>query len=255
MPALLDQDSGHIRRNAETDVDRIAVAQFLCDPSRDDFGDIELRRLEGRQRTKDLARNGRFVRRVSRLQLIRRDDDVVDEYARHDDVMGTQRTRRSKPFDLCNHDPAVVAHGEGLIERPENAAFMLIGKISPFVGRRGANDRDLRSDGREEQPFVAGEIDAFDDRLGRRLRVHRAAFVDGVNEGVHSDLGQHARPLRRGLAMDIKQNARGNVVGRDRVFGDHLPNRGRLGRRRARTDRSRPTPGRGTRPWPDGPRP
>ena len=165
VPTLLDQDPGHVRGNAEADVDRIAIAKFLGYPPCDDLGDIELRRLERRQRPKDFARNSGFVRRVRRLQLIRRDHDVVDEYAGHDDVMGAQRTGGGKPLDLRDHDPAVVAHRQSLIERPENAPFMLIGKISSFVSRCCANDRYLRSDGREEQPVVAGEGDALHDRL------------------------------------------------------------------------------------------
>ena len=234
MPALLDQDPGHVRGNAKADVDRIAIAQFLGYPPRDDLGDIELRRLERRQRPKDLARNGRFVSRMRRLQLIGRDHDIVDEYAGHDDVMGAQRTGGGKPFDLRHHNPAVVAHRKRLIERPENAPFMLVGKISSFVSRRCANDRYLRSDGREEQPVIAGEGDALHDRLRRRSCVHGAAFVDRIDERIHSHFGQHAWPLRRRLAMDVKQDSGRHVVSRDRVAGDHLPDCRRLGRRRAR---------------------
>ena len=90
---------------------------------------------------------------------------------------------------------------------------MLVGKISAFVGGGGANDRDLRNDGREEQPVVAGEVDALDDRRRGRFCVHGAAFVDGIDERIHADFGQHARPFRRRLAMNVKQNAGRHVVG------------------------------------------
>ena len=46
MPAFLDEDARHVGRDAEADVDRIAVAQLLRDAPGDDLGDIELRRLE-----------------------------------------------------------------------------------------------------------------------------------------------------------------------------------------------------------------
>ena len=210
------------------------VAQLLRDAPRDDLGDVELRRLERRQRSKDLARYRRLVSRMRGLQLLGRDHDVVDEDAGNDDVMGLKRARRGQPLDLRDDDAAVVAHGERLVERPENAALVLVGKVSPLVGRRCADDRDLRRDRREEQPFLAGEIDALDDRIGRRLCIHRAAFVDWIDERVHTDFGQHARPLGRGLAMDVEQDAGRHVVGRDRVAGDHLPDLRRLGRRRAR---------------------
>ena len=104
-------------------------------------------------------------------------------------------------------------------------------RFPSFVSGGCANDRDLRNDGREEQPFVASEIDALDDRLRRRFCVHGAAFVDGIDERIHSHFCQNARPFRRRLAMNIKQDTRRHVVGRDRVAGDHLPDCRRLGGR------------------------
>ena len=148
--------------------------------------------------------------------------------------MWAQRTGGGKPFDLRDHDPAVVAHRKRLIERPEYAPLMLVGKISSFVGRRCANDRYLRSDGREEQPVVAGEGDALYDRLRRRFCIHGAAFMDRIDERIHSHFGQNAWTLGRRLAMNVEQDSRRHVVGRDRVAGDHLPDCRRFGGRRAR---------------------
>ena len=85
----------------------------------------------------------------------------------------------------------------------------------------------------KEEPVVAGEADARDDRLGARLGVHRAALVGGIDERVHADLRQHARPLRRRLAMHVEQDAGRDVVGGDRVVADHLPDERRLGGGRA----------------------
>ena len=87
---------------------------------------------------------------------------------------------------------------------------------------------------RKEEPIIPGEVDALDDRIGRRLGVHRAALVDRIDERVHADLRQHARTLGCRLAMDVEHDARRHVVGRDRVARDHLPDLGRLGRGRAR---------------------
>ena len=159
VPAFLDQDARHVGGYAETDVDGVAVAQFLRDPARDHFGDAERRGLERRERTEDLARDRRIVGRVGGLLLLGRDDDDVDQNSRHDDVVRAQRSGRGEALDLRDHQAAVVANGERLIERAENAAFVLVGKIAALVGGGGADDRDIGRDGRKEQPVLAGELD------------------------------------------------------------------------------------------------
>ena len=95
---------------------------------------------------------------MRRLHLVRGDDDEVDQHARHDDVMRSQSARRGKAFDLGDHDAAVVARRKRLFERPENAAFVLVGEVAALVGGGRANDGDLRRNRREEEPIVAGEI-------------------------------------------------------------------------------------------------
>ena len=92
MPALLDQDARDIGGYAEADVDRVAIAQLLRHAPRDHLGDIEFWRLERGQRPEDFARDGWLVRRVRRLQLIRRDHDKIDKYAGHDDIVRPQRS-------------------------------------------------------------------------------------------------------------------------------------------------------------------
>src|SRR5271167_4418051 len=58
--------------------------------------------------------------------------------------------------------------------------------------------------------------------------------MDRINERIHSHFGQYAWTLCRGLAMNVKQDSGRHVVGWDSVVSDHLPDCGRLGRRRAR---------------------
>ena len=106
---------------------------------------------------------------------------------------------------------------------------MFVGEVSALVGGGRADDGDLRRNGRKEQPVLAGKRDPADNRLGRRLCVHCAAFARGIDERVHPDLGQHARPLGRRLAVHVEENARRDVIGRDRVAADHFPDRRRLG--------------------------
>ena len=142
--------------------------------------------------------------------------------------MRPQGTSGGEAFDLCDHQSAVVAHAERLIKWAENSPLMLIGEVAALVGRGGADDGDVGNDGRKEQPVVAGKIHAAHDRGGTRLCIHRASLMVGVDKRIHADFGQYARPLRRRLAMDVEQNARGYVVARDRVVADHFPDRRRL---------------------------
>ena len=64
---------------------------------------------------------------------------------------GVSVSRRREPLDLRDDNAAVVAHGERLVERAENAALVLVGKVSALVGGRRADDRDLRNDASERR--------------------------------------------------------------------------------------------------------
>ena len=233
VAAFLDEDARHVGRNAKADVDRVALAQLLGDAAGDDLGNVELRQFERRQRPEDFAGNRRIVDGLRRLQLIGRDHDRVDEDARHQHLLRLQRARLGEPFDLGDHHAAVVAHAQRLIERAEIAALVLVGEIAALVRGGRANDRDVGNDRRKEQPFVVGEGDAAHNRGGGRLGVHRAALAAGIDEGVEADLGQHARPPGRRVAMHVEQDAGGDVVGGNLVVGDHRPDFGRLAFRRA----------------------
>ena len=153
--------------------------------------------------------------------------------------MRLKRSRRREPFDLRDHNSAVVAHGERLVERAENATFMFVGKVSALVGGRCADDGDFWRDARKEEPLIPGKANALDDRIGCRPRVHRATVVDRIDERVHAHLRQHARALGCRLAMHVEQYARRDVIGRDGVACDHLPDLGRFGRGGARRIGSR----------------
>ena len=85
--AFLDQDARDIGRDAEADIDGVAVAQFLRDAAGDHLGDVEGRGLEARQRAAHLAGDGGVVDGLRRLHLVGRDHDGIDEDARHEDVL------------------------------------------------------------------------------------------------------------------------------------------------------------------------
>lgn len=107
---------------------------------------------------------------------------------------------------------------------------MFVREVAALVGGGRADDGDLRRYCRKKQPVLARKGYAADDRLRRRLCIHRAALARGIGESVHPDLGQHAGPLGRRLAMHVEEDARRYVIGWDRVAADHFPYRGALQR-------------------------
>ena len=228
MVTFFNHDARHIGGNTEADIDSIAIPQFLRDATRYRLAYAKRRYLEGRQWTEDFAGYRWIIERVGRLLLVGRNDDHIDENARNDDVMRPQGAGRGEALDLCNHQPAIVAHAQRLIERAENTPLMFIGEVAALVGGGGSDDGDVGDDCRKKQPVIAGKVHAADDRVHARLCVHRAPFNVGVDERIHADFRQHARPLRRRFAMHVKKNPGGYIVARDRVIADHLPDRGRL---------------------------
>ena len=143
--------------------------------------------------------------------------------------MRLQRAVFDDALDLGDDDAAIVVRSQRLLQPAEIGAFMLIGQVAALVGRGGADDRDMRRDGRKIEPLLAVELlDAHDRIAGGR--VHRAALMARVGEGVEADLGQHARPLGGRLAMHVEQDAGRDIVGGDRIVADHLPDLRRLGR-------------------------
>ena len=130
----------------------------MRDAPRDHLLDVELRHAEGRQRPEDLARDRRIVGRLRRLQLVRRDDDVIDQHAGHAHVMRLQRAVLDDALDLRDDDAAIVARRQRLLEPAEIGALVLVGEVAALVRRGGADDRDLRRDGSEIEPVLAVEL-------------------------------------------------------------------------------------------------
>ena len=116
--------------------------------ARDHLLDVQLRHAEGRQRPEDLARYRRVVGRQRRLQLVGRDDDVVDQHAGHTHVMRLQRAVLDDALHLRDDDAAIVARRQRLFEPAEIGAFVLVGEVAALVGGGGADDRDVGHDRR-----------------------------------------------------------------------------------------------------------
>ena len=79
------------------------------------------------------------------------------------------------------------------------------------------------------QPCFTIKFDSFDKGRFPRALIHRRAVLQRINKSLHTDFGEHARPLRRTFAQHVKNNARRNVP-RSNIFGENaLPYERRLG--------------------------
>ena len=137
--------------------------------------------------------------------------------------MGFQGTIPDDAFHLGDDDAAIVVGGHGEIERADIGAFVLEGEIAALVRRGGADDGDIGNDGGEIEPLFALEIYFLHDWRGGGLCIHGAAFVDGIDESIETDFGEHAGALGGGFAVDVKHDAGGHIVGGDFVCTQHLP--------------------------------
>ena len=233
VPAFLEQDARDVGGDAEPQVDRHAGGKLHGHAPRNDLLDRMLQRLEAVERAENLAGDGGVVDGLRGLELLRCHHHAVHEDAGDAHVLGPERSRPGKALDLRDHGAPVVAGGKRLVERSQVGALVLEGEVAPLVGGGGADDRDVRRDGRKEQPVLAREPLVPHDGLGGRGRRHGAAFLLRVDEGVQPDLGQHPGPLRCRLAVHVEEDAGRDVVGGDGVLLDHPADRGRLCRRGA----------------------
>jgi hypothetical protein len=108
---LLEQDPRHERRDAEAEVDGVAIHQLHRRAPGDDLVRPPLDRIKRVQRRLDLAAYGGVVRRLGRLHLLRVDDDVVDQIARHPHLLSGDRASSCHSLDLRDNDAAIVPGG------------------------------------------------------------------------------------------------------------------------------------------------
>ena len=174
----------------------------------------------------NLPRYCRVMRGCRGLFLVRVQHDQIHQMPRHAHIMRAQGSRRRHPLDLRNHQTAMVAHGNGLIEAAQIRAFVFISQIAAFVRRGGAQDADIRHDIGEMQPCLTTKFRALHNRRRSAARVHRTAFADRVNKGIKPNLGHHARLSRRHIAVHIKHDAGRHIIGGNTVFHDHPPDIG-----------------------------
>ncbi len=122
------------------------------------------------------------------LHLIRLEHDVVDQEAGDLDHLRMDRAALDDALHLADHGAAGIVHGLRDREILARRALMLHADIAVLVGRRAADDRDVRRGGDAvEQPVLAVQLEQVDQRRGG-APVHAAAVLARVHIGVEADM-------------------------------------------------------------------
>jgi len=149
------------------------------------------------------------------------------------DIQGFQRARGGKTPDLGDDNAAIIMRRHGQVESPQIGALLLVSQVAAFVGGGRPDNGDLGHDGLEIEPVLAVKIHVANNRRRRRV-IHGAALAVRINEGIQPHLGQNAGAFGRSFPVHVKEDARGHIVGGDRVVGDHLTDQWRGGGGRTR---------------------
>ena len=224
MQALFEQNARHIGGHAESDINRGVGFKFHRHAPRNHLGYAEFHRGEISVLPPYFPRNRRVIKRFCGLHLFRRHHDVVDQNAGDMHLERRRASRLHRAFHLRNHHAAVVAHRKRLFQRAQIRAFVFITQVAALIGAGCANNPRMGNDGRKVKPFLVVEFDPADDGFCRGRGIHRAAFVRRVDKRVQTHLGEHPGALCGRFAVDVKKNARWDVVGGHAVVLEHLPN-------------------------------
>ena len=145
VPALLEQDARHVGRDAEAEIDRASRRCSSCATRRaitlsmphsgvcgsSTPAGTPRRRSPGRRRSASSASGRARPRscRPARRARARRCGFSVPAFG--------------DALHLRDHDAAIVADRQRLVERAEIGALVLVGEVAALVGRGGADDRDV----------------------------------------------------------------------------------------------------------------
>ena len=232
---LLQQHPRHQRRDAEPQVDRLPRPQLHRRAAGDDLVGPPLHRRELTQRPPHLAADGRVVRRLRRLPLVRREDDMVDKRGRDPYLLRRDRTAGGQSLDLGEDNAAVGPRRQRLVDPAEVRPFVLGRDVAPArpPSSPGRSPRRSGSPGSRATPRPSNSTTRTSS--SRRRRVHLAALAAGIDEGVQPDLGQHAGATSGGVGVHVEEHAARQVVRLDLVIADHPPDFRRGQRRTARS--------------------
>ena len=144
------------------------------------------------------------------------DDDAVDEDARDFHLARVQRAGFGDALDLGDDDAAAVArgHGDGLALKGEG--FLLHGDVAVLVGGGAADDADADREGLVEKVFLAVDLHHAHQVPGGAA-VDLAAAEARVDEGAEADPGDGAGLAGGDVAVQVGDDALGQVVGLDAV--------------------------------------
>ena len=141
-------------------------------------------------------------------------EDVIDQHARHLDLLGVQRAGARHVFHLGDHDATAGTRRLRDGERVRQHAFARQGNVAVLVRRGAADQRHVHPGRLEVEELFAIQL-AHLHQVFLGAAVDLAAFQARVDEGPQAHLGEHAAAPAGHVARHHGQHALWPVVGLD----------------------------------------
>ena len=196
---LFEQNTRHERGDAEAQIDRLALAQLQGGPPGDHLFQAPFGQFKVGGRHPHFPADGRVVVGLGGLSGVGHDDDCVHEHAGHAHGLGGQAAGGDAARNLGDDDAATVVRGQRHIVGAQERSFPFECEIARLVGGRGPDQRHVRVQGAQVEPFLPVEFNQL-HKLGAGARVHASTLPSRIEEGVHAHLREDAGTFGRGLA-------------------------------------------------------
>ena len=144
-----------------------------------------------------------------------RDNDVIDQDARHADSIGWSRFVQ-QPLDLRDDFTAAVMHGLSDCQNFAQHGLFVHHEIAERIGGRRTNETDVNGKRLVEQPRLAEQFDSLDQVLRRDI-IHPTTSLGRVDECAESHVSEATRPSRCDVAEQVADHALRKTVGFDFV--------------------------------------
>ena len=223
LDALLVGDLRHlVGHAADADVDDGARLQLERRAPRDHLALAQLHGAHLGKRDAQLAREGGVVLRAVGLHVVGAlgEHHAVDEHAGDLHVARVERAFVGDALDLREDDAAGVARGDRERQVLEGERLALGGDVAVRIGRGAADQRHVDGERLEEEKFLAADLQDRDD-LFRRDGIHAPAVLARVDESAQSHARERAGLARADVAVEIGDDAFGQVVGLDAILDRH----------------------------------
>jgi hypothetical protein len=143
-----------------------------------------------------------------------RHDNAINERPRHEHLARMERPGQSDPLHLYDHHTARVFHRHRHREVVEVERLALGGHVAVRVSGGAAQEGDVERKAAIEQPLLAVDLHDPHEVFGRD-GIDLTALNARIDEGADADPGERARLAGGNVAVEVRDDALGQVIGFD----------------------------------------